>query len=404
VTGTAAPSDRLAFIGLLLVALVVRLGFVAVMPREILWPDGREYVEVAHSLLAGRGYGLQTVRPPGYPTFIAAVWALTGPHLIALRVVEAVLSVVTAALIGLLGMRGFGRSAGLVAMTLAALHPVLAFLPATEYSESFVVLVCVGAYTAFFAALNRPRGDTPAWVTAGALLGIAMLTRPNVVALVPGLLSGVAIALRRVRRRIVRPVLLVLVTMALVVTPWTVRNHRVHGHWFFIATGGGHSLWLGSNDRTTGRAGSIMVPDSALDAELMRLPDEVTRDRRLGQLGIEWMKADPARALRMYAVRMSSLWALYPDTYTHNRFTNDAARWAQGLISVIVFMGALLALVRARDEPWVPPMIGAIVSFSLVNALFFMVLRYRMPFEPLLLLLAGLGWSRMGAPGPSRAG
>jgi 4-amino-4-deoxy-L-arabinose transferase-like glycosyltransferase len=403
VTGTAAPSERRVFIGLLLVALVVRLGFVAVMPRTILWPDGREYVEVARSLLAGDGYGLQTVRPPGYPTFIAAVWALTGPHLTALRVVEALLSVVAVAGIGLLAQRGFGPGAGRIAMTLAALHPVLAFLPATEYSESFVVLVCVGAYTAFFSALGRARGDTARWVTAGALLGIATLTRPNVAMLVPGLLVGAAIPLRRAGRGFVRPALLVLAAMTLVLTPWIVRNHRVHGHWFFVATGGGRSLWLGSNDRTTGRAGSIMVPDSALDAELMRLPDEVTRDRRLGQLGIEWMKADPPRALRMYGVRMSSLWALYPDTYTHNRFMNDAGRWSQGLVSVIVFAGALLALVRARGEPWVPPMVGAIVSFSLVNAMFFMVLRYRMPFEPLLLALAGLGWSRWMPDGWTQA-
>jgi 4-amino-4-deoxy-L-arabinose transferase-like glycosyltransferase len=398
VTAALARPDRRWFVGWLLVALVTRLGFVAVMPHTILWPDGREYVEVARSLLAGHGYGLQIVRPPGYPTFIAAVWALTGPHLTALRIVEALLGVFTVALIGLLGMRGFGRTAGFLAMALAALHPVLAFLPSTEYSESFVVLLCVGAYVAFFMALERPRRAGPWWVVTGALFGLAALTRPNTVLLVPGLLAGAVLPLRRARRGLVIPALLVLITMTLVVTPWIVRNHRVHGHWFFIATGGGRSLWLGSNDRTTGRAGSIMLPDSALDAELMRLPDEVTRDRRLGQLGIEWMRADPLRALRMYGVRMSSLWALYPDTYTHNRFMNDAARWAQGLVSVIAFSGAFLALIRGRGEPWVAPMIGAIVGFSLVNAMFFMVLRYRMPFEPLLLLLAGLGWSRTTRP------
>jgi len=41
------------------------------------------------------------------------------------------------------------------------------------------------------------------------------------------------------------------------------------------------------------------------------------------------------------------------------------------------------------------------VSFALVNAVFFASMRYRMAFEPCLLLMAGLGWAiafRMAPP------
>jgi hypothetical protein len=183
--------------------------------------------------------------------------------------------------------------------------------------------------------------------------------------------------------------------MAVILTPWVVRDHRVQGHWFFVATGGGRQLWLGNNDLTTGHAGSIVWPDSALDADLVRLPDEVARDRRMAAAAIGWMRKDPRRAARMYLIHMSSLWALYPDPQTNRHFVNDFARWAQGTCSAIVFTGALFALARARDVPLTIPMTASIVGFSLVSAVFFMVLRYRMPFEPLLLWMAGLGWARI---------
>jgi 4-amino-4-deoxy-L-arabinose transferase-like glycosyltransferase len=374
------------------VALVARLVFVAVTPPVLIFPDGREYAAVARSLLEGHGFGAQTLRPPGYPAFIALVWALTGRSLVALRIVEAVLGALTVALIGQFGMGWFGRRAGLLAAALAALHPVLAFLPATQYSENLIVLVCVLGYGALLGATRDPRAGLGRWALGGMLFGLAALIRPNVVLLVPGLLAGATWSLAHRGRATVRPVLLALVALALTIAPWIVYEHQREGHWFFIATGGGRSLWLGSNDRTTGHAGSIVVPDSALAAELMKLPDEVVRDRRLASLAFQWMRADPARAVRMYGIRLSSLWALYPDPYTRMRQMNGAARAAQAVFSLVIFAGALIALRRARGNPLLAPMTWSIVVFSLVNALFFMVLRYRLPFEPMLIWMAGIGW------------
>ena len=60
----------------------------------------------------------------------------------------------------------------------------------------------------------------------------------------------------------------------------------------------------------------------------------------------------------------------------------------------MIFVGALLAVVRWRGDPPLWPLIGAVVSFALINAVFFTVLRYRMAFEPCLLWMAGRGLGR----------
>ena len=75
-------------------------------------------------------------------------------------------------------------------------------------------------------------------------------------------------------------------------------------------------------------------------------------------------------------------------------------RWTQGLASVAIYVGALLAFRRWRAEPAVWPLTASIVTFSLVNALYYRVLRYRMVIEPCLLLMAGLGWASVWEHGP----
>ena len=107
------------------------------------------------------------------------------------------------------------------------------------------------------------------------------------------------------------------------------------------------------------------------------------------------VRADPARAARLYVARLGNLFALWPETHSRTAYVGVWSRWAQGTASVVIFAGVLLALTRRRFEPAVWILFGAVVSFALVNAAFFTVLRYRMAFEPCLLWLAGAGWTSL---------
>jgi 4-amino-4-deoxy-L-arabinose transferase-like glycosyltransferase len=392
--GPGLPAEdgrsRWIWLAILAIALIARLVFVAVVPRVVVWADAREYEELARWLVGHGTYGLRALRAPGYPTLIAAVYLVFGKSLLALRLVEAVLGTVAVGLVGAIGSRLFGRRAGLIAATLMALHPVLAFLPSTQYSENTVVLAIALALGAAFEAWRR--GGWWRWAAAGVFLGAATLVRPNVILMWPGLALGFMVALVRERRGWFVPMLVTSLALVLTVAPWTIRNHQLHGRWFFIATGGGRSFWLGNNPWTECATWTYAEPDSTTQAEIRRLPDEFALDRYYYRKGVEFIRDYPARAARLYGIKLGNLFALYPEPYARN-FMSAWARWAQGLASVVVYAGVLFAFRRWRAEPALWPLTASIVSFSLVNALYYSVLRYRMVFEPCLLLMAGLGWA-----------
>ncbi len=382
---------RGAWLGLFLVALAARLAFVAVMPAEIAWPDGREYDAIARSLTAGDGYGLQTLRPPAYPTFMAGVYALTGGSLLALRVVEALLGACAALLLGLAGARLFFPWAGFVAGALAALHPVLAFMPATQYSENFLVLVLIGAIALLLlAARGEARGG---WLLSGALFGVAVLTRPNVVLLLPGLAIGALVLMRRGARPWLAAAAGFVLALELDVAPWVIRNHEVHGRWYFVATGGGRQFWIGNNPRATGATTVSVWPDSAQLAHMATLPDDLAREQYLYGVAREWVSRHPGEAARLWWIKLGNLFALWPETYSRTRWMSEASRWAQGAASIVIFAGALASVASFRRRPELWALAAAVVGFALVNALFFSVMRYRLAFEPCLLWMAGVGWT-----------
>lgn len=383
---------------ILAAALIARLAFVAFMPPVIMWSDGREYETVARLLLDHGTYGGQALRPPGYPTLIAAVYRVFGENLIALRLVEVVLGTLSIGIVGLIGTRLFGRRAGLIAAALAALHPVLAFLPATEFPENFAVLLIVLALGATFAGLQA--GGSWRWAAAsGVLFGLATLVRANIITLLPGFGLGAAFLLARERRGWALPIVVCGAALALTLAPWIVRNHRVHGRWAFVSTGGGRQFWIGNSPRTTGSTLLPPEPDSTM-REAFHHQNEFEMDAYYYRRGMEFIRANPGRAAQLYVLKLANLFALYPEPATRS-FINHWSRFAQGISSVLVYLGALLALRRWKREPALWPMVAGIVGFSLVNALFFMNLRYRMAFEPCLLIMAGLGYAGLARGGAS---
>jgi 4-amino-4-deoxy-L-arabinose transferase-like glycosyltransferase len=384
--GPAGP-----WIAILALALLARLALVALAPPRILWPDGLEYQAVARSLLEHGTYGLQTLRPPGYPTLIAGVYAVFGENLLALRLVEAVLGAASVALLGIVGAATFGNTAGFIAGALMALHPVLAFLPSTQYSENTLVLVLVAALAAVFSAWRR--GGPWRWALAGGLFGVAALVRPTTVFMLPGLGLGLLLAMRGGARSRILTMLVAVPALLVTVAPWIVRGHRVQGEWYFIASGGGRQFWVGNNARATAETSSPTQWNAAERESLFSYSSDIARERWHYREGLRFVRAEPARAARLYLKEITNLFALWPETFSRAVSTGQWGRWAQGIMSLTIFVGAAIALARMRAHPLAWPLFGAVVSFALASAAFFTVMRYRMVIEPCLLWLAGVGWA-----------
>jgi 4-amino-4-deoxy-L-arabinose transferase-like glycosyltransferase len=383
---------RTTWIVLLSLALVVRLGFVLTAPRALLWSDGRHYEAIGWRLAAEGRYTGDAILPPLYPAFIAGVYAIAGRDVMALRVVEAVISTGTVALVGAGGVALLGGAAGLIAAALASFHPVLAFLPVTQHVDNLLVFLATLGFTAFVWSLRRPAAGR--WLLTGGLLGLGMLCKPTLAAACPGLALGAVTRLWRSPRQLLVATVCGLLGLGLVVGPWVVRNHRVYDRWFFITASGGRQLWMGNHSEATGSTRWNPEPTGALRDSVWSRENPVDRDRYYTGVALRWMREHPARALRLYLIKMGNLWALYPRTQTVTRYTVSAADWAQGVASVVVFAGALLGLGAALRRglavwPW------AVLSYTLVASLVLTVMRYRMAVEVILLWLAGLGYASL---------
>ena len=227
--------------------------------------DEREYLALAQSLAAGRGFvyddaletgtAQQFGRAPGYPAFLAMLGVGGGAHdeaPMVVKLAQAAVGALTVWLIGVWALSIAGARAAIIAAAIAAVYPPLVVMPAYVLSETLF------AALALAAALVLQRvddGGTGAAIGSGILSGAAALVRPAMLLFLP--LAVIWLVLRR------RPgaAIALALAAAVVIAPWTVRNYRTYGRVVLIASEGGVTFWTGNHPLARGEGDLAANPD-----------------------------------------------------------------------------------------------------------------------------------------------
>jgi uncharacterized membrane protein YkoI len=290
----------------------------------------------------------------------------------------------------------FGPRPALAAGILAAISPLALAVGASLESETLFTALVLGATAAALAARRERRIR---WaVAAGALAGLAALTRTN------GLLVVVAIALLAVPaaahgRRRAAPLLATLLVGLAVVAPWTARNAILLHVLAPVSTETGNTLAGTYNDASMHHGEQWLIPGrtGAYRAIYRRYGASAQGDAVLQHAVLRWVADHPAYPLRVAAANTARLVGLTGPAWAAFSLRTMSLGGAMG---VAVWLGVLLASALAVAGMWAARGRGVPAAFWLLLALLFLPaalvngeLRLGAPAQALALVFAGLALS-----------
>jgi len=282
---------------------------IAVMPRPV--SDAASYWKLASRLASHGLYGLgglpTAYRPVGYPAALASLIALFGEHESVFRGLNVGAAVVTLAALFVLARRITGSDwTALLALALYGAYPADVAYTSLALSEPLFNALSLAAL-----ALLLGRRRSRAWAAcAGVLLGLATLTRPHALLLLPIGLAALSCS-QLGSRRLIGQACLVTAALALTLAPWTARNARVFHAFVPVSTNGGVNLLIGNNPAANG---CYYVP-KLVDAQLLaaragardRIERELAEDRGGARLALAWVRAHPRKALALWRPKLRCL-------------------------------------------------------------------------------------------------
>ncbi len=393
-------------LGLVVVAgLVWRVGYVLLVTRHQSSKlyDAAWYELQGLTLAAGHffpvifGRGPDAAHPP-----LTALVLVPATYLFRLppgatpeRLTMAVLGAVVVALVGVLGLVLAGERAGLLAALIGAAYPNLWIPNGIVMSETVSMLtatvVLLGAYR-----LLR----SPTWIVA-ALVGVAcaaaMLTRAELVLLVPAVAVPAALSARRLPRpRRIALAAVAVTAAAVVVGPWVGRNLASFRDPTFLSTGLGPVL-LGANCPGT-YAGPLLGGWSiTCSLDVPAGADQSVTSARQTAKALHDVRRHLGRLPVVVAARVGRLWDLYEPFRMIERTTVDEGRPVPaslaGLCSFYLLLpvAALGAGVLRRRRVPVWPLLAIAAVVTVVAAAGYGLVRFRAELEPVLVVLAGTG-------------
>jgi arylsulfatase A-like enzyme/4-amino-4-deoxy-L-arabinose transferase-like glycosyltransferase len=406
--GARRPVAVLAALLLLAAALRVAAAL-TVGDVPALHGDETYYVEAGRAVARGLGYP-DSVRPPGWPFLVAAVFRIFGESLTALRLVQVAVSLVAVALVYDVARRRYGPRAALVAGLFCAVLPELVHYTHFLWSETLFTTLLVLAIWALDRFEGAPRAR---WaLVAGAALGLAALTREMILPFAPLAAAWVAAVAPGPAARKARCAALLLAACALVVLPWTVRNYGRHGQLVVVSTIRWFPMVVGN---LLPADGSILGrdPEQQFAARYFAIPDELEREAMARDVALAAIaEAQPGWIARKLPRNIYGLFTPWTQLARFERSGWLPPRW-QPLARVLVplemaLTGLALALGvvglwtvrRGRLEPLLAVLVLFFVALHVVaNANH----RFRLPLLPVYALFGGALLARPAAARRSRA-
>jgi hypothetical protein len=403
--------DRRFVLGLLaiaVVALVVRVAFTLVVdPQVAEVSDAGAYHLLGAHLADGQGYIrpfdrtlLGEVRPTAeYPPLLPAVLAVAGlvgvDGVDGQQLVLCLLGTGTVVVVGLLGRRVGGPTVGLVAAAIAACYPMLFQSDAVLMPETpFALLVATSLLLAHRAAAAPSTGR---FLVAGAVTGLAALTRAEALLLAP--LLFVPLALRLPGETTRRRLLLGLGGVAgalMVVAPWTVRNAiRFDGALVPVSNNLGSALAGANCDKTWSTSQTGLWLYECFGGFDLTGQDEAEAAAAQRARGLEYVADHLGRLPTVVAVREARTLGVYDieQQVLVESFEGRTVRWQTigtrtwWVMAPLAVAGLVVAL-RRRRLVW--PLVSTFVLVVATTAVTYGNQRFRMAAEPAAVVLAAV--------------
>ncbi len=314
------------YILITLVALFIRLAVIPFLYTD--WTDPFvlqhwAFGLVARSLVSGHGFssvfaptGAPTaVLPPVYTYLLASLFKIFGPEtkasIIAALSLNSLFSALTCIPVFLFARDAFGPRVAQWAGWGWAFSPYGIYYGA-DWAWS-TPLVTLGLACLFLFALRLEKDcRREAWLLYGALCGVAALTEPVTLAVLP--LLGLWACYRRYRQRQPwkLPILAAALAGTVVLAPWIARNYAVFHRFIPVRSGFGLELYIGNNGYSQRWVNSDLHPNHS-DAELAeyeRVGEMAYMDHK-AQQAKDFIRAHPGWYACMTARRILYMWTGY---------------------------------------------------------------------------------------------
>lgn len=286
----------------------------------------------------------------------------------------------------------WNRNVGTLTAIGYAMYPEMVFLPQRAVPEFAYVVLVLWMLLAYSKLRLAKVGQVSYAQVIGlaAVSAVAILTKEGAVVVAMAIGVMLIMRLRPITAVFGRIILPLLMTGAILFTPWWIRNYNVQDELIVVRTGMGMNLFMGNHDKASG-TDKTMDGDYQLNIRWREFDenksgvipnDEQDRDRFYAETAKTWIKSHPTLYLDLCLKRLK--YYLWFDP-THYLATNAVYRMSYIMLLFLALPGFFILLKRNELDGAV---ILSILGFLALYVPTIVLPRYRIILVLFLIIFA----------------
>jgi hypothetical protein len=369
-------ASRLTLIEILVAAFALRVFAAVIVPdQSVMLADAVAYREVGKSLWAtGQLNGLYFM--PLYPALVA----VAGPGWPQLLIDITLSTVLVWLIYQLTDVIFASKRAAVLAAAIAAIYPYFIFYSIVGVTETLFMVLLLAAYVSWYRN---------AYIAASIFTVLGILTRPVLEPLAPLLILYFALAIRGLSIKATAKYLAIYVGIyCVLMAPWWLHNYKAYHTFVRLNLGSGVALLSGNSP--SNQSGGIDKSLKTTMAPFEEVADPVARDKAMQRAALNYIKEDPGRFVIQAAKRFQRFWSPWPQTEEYSRPLYKLISFCS-FVPVVLLALAFVILYGLTHFRRIAPLLLFIVYLNSLHLVFPASLRYRLPIEPFLIILASAG-------------
>jgi len=350
-------------------------------------PDESDYFVLANNIAFEYFYSLDgsistAFRPPGYPLFLS-IFTFFGAQVLHLRIINYFLLALCLLVLYQTLKKKFSTITASIGTLLVLFYPVIFYTAGQLYPQTLATLL-------FLLSIYFITRSNKTWwsvLLGGFFLGYLILTVPIFFSSL--IIIGVWIWYFEKFEGLKRVLIPTSIAM-LMVGLWTFRNYSIYNTLFFVSTNSGENLLIGNSENTTPNSGQV-ASISKYRREASKL-GEVERDQYYRTQAIKYIQTHQGQAIKLYFLK-----ALNYFNYRNELVTELEGSPTKDIIMLLTY-GSLLLIFFLRvimikylkASTFEVLLILLYFSSAFVSAVFFTRIRFRLPFDFLLIMVVAI--------------
>jgi len=240
---TVAPRIVLLLSAIIFVSFAVKISIAWITRDTVSYFDEWDYYERAVGILEDPNCN-EIYRPPGYVSFLTAIFWLFGKNLFAVKAAQVVISTLSVLLAFKVAADIFDQKVGMLAAGIFAFYPELIAYSHYLWRETIYIFYLLALFYILTLASSEYRRYRI--VLAGIACGTCAMIRASLADILPICVLCFYL-IKKSWRQFIIIILLFLFGVIFVIAPWTIRNYQVTDRFLLISTELGYAVWRGLN-------------------------------------------------------------------------------------------------------------------------------------------------------------